>query len=304
MRRLTPILVAAGLAVAAACGDSASSTEDRPVVAVSTNILADVVSEVGGPDLEVIDLMPRGADPHSFGLSAEQAARIETADLIITNGLGLEEGLATTLERLAGDVPILEIGPYLDPITYSSDVAATGPSVDPHVWTDPLRMVTAVEVITSELATLAPHAEDGIAERAETYTAELEDLDRWIAERIGGIDPERRRLVTNHHVFGYFADRYGFVEVGAVIPSGTTLASPSAADLAELAGQIEDSGMSTIFADSSQPDRLAQALASEVGVHVEVVSLYTESLGPPGSGAATYLEMMRYNAEAIVASLS
>lgn len=110
--------------------------------------------------------------------------------------------------------------------------------------------------------------------------------------------------MTNHHVFGYLADRFGFRIVGAVIPGGTTLAAPSAADLRDLATAIEEAGVRTIFAESSQPDRLMQALASEVGIEVEVVELYTESLTPPGEGADTYLTMMRANTERIAQGLT
>ncbi|WP_279403179.1 metal ABC transporter substrate-binding protein [Arthrobacter sp. JCM 19049] len=113
------------------------------------------------------------------------------------------------------------------------------------------------------------------------------------------IPAERRALVTNHHVFGYLAQRFGFRVIGAVIPGGTTLASPSAADLKELADAIRTANVPAIFADSSQPDRLVQALASESGVQVEVIELFTESLTEPGQGAADYLEMMQANTERI-----
>jgi zinc/manganese transport system substrate-binding protein len=303
-RRQLLVIVATIGFLAGACSPTAGEEAERPVVAVSTNILADVVGVLAGDDVEVLDLMPRGADPHSFGLSAAQAAQVESAHLVVTNGLGLEEGLVARLEALATTgVPIVEIGPFLEPIPYGDDVAAQGPSIDPHVWTDPIRMITAVEVLADLLTELQPSAADRIAARAETYAAALRELHSWIEEELDVVPFERRRLVTNHHVFGYFADRYGFEVVGAIIPSGTTLASPSAADLAGLATQIRAAGVSTIFAESSQPTRLAEVLASEVELDVQVVTLFTESLGPIEGEAGTYLDMMRFNARAIVASL-
>lgn len=303
-RRLVISLVAALAALAGGCSPASDEGQARPVVAVTTNILADLVSVLAGDDIEVLDLMPRGADPHSFGLSASEAARIEQADLVISNGLGLEEGLAGRLERLTHmGTTVIEVGPSLDPLPYGPDVTTEGSSLDPHVWTDPLRMVTAVEIVVEHLGRLDPPSADRISARAAAYTDELEALHRWIDSELEAVPAERRKLVTNHHVFGYFADRYGFEVVGAVIPSGTTLASPSAADLADLASQLRTSGVRTIFAESSQPTRLADALAAEVGLDVEVVTLYTESLGPEGGEAGTYLDMMRYNAQAIVASL-
>ena len=118
------------------------------------------------------------------------------------------------------------------------------------------------------------------------------------------IPAERRQLVTNHHVFGYLATRFDFTVIGAVIPGGTTLAAPSASDLDGLVSAIEKAGVPTIFADSSQPDRLVQVLADEASIDVDVVALFTESLGEPGGGADTYLQMMRSNTELIATGLS
>lgn len=123
-------------------------------------------------------------------------------------------------------------------------------------------------------------------------------------DAFASVPADRRRLVTNHHVFGYLADRYGFRVVGAVIPSGTTLASPSASDLDSLATAVRKAGVPAIFADSSQPDRLAQVLKRESGIDVDVVPLFSESLTPKGQGAATYLQMMRANTEAITKGLT
>ena len=118
------------------------------------------------------------------------------------------------------------------------------------------------------------------------------------------IPAERRALVTNHHVFGYLADRFDFDVVGAVIPGGTTLAAPSASDLADLVDAVETTGVPTVFAESSSPDRLVQALASEADVHVDVVELFTESLTAADGDASDYLTMMRVDTERIATGLS
>ena len=125
-----------------------------------------------------------------------------------------------------------------------------------------------------------------------------------MTEAFAAIPPERRALVTNHHVFGYLADRYDFRVVGAVIPGGTTLAAPSAADLRDLSEAISTAGVATIFAESSQPDRLVKVLADEARIDVAVVELFTESLTHEGGGADTYLQMMRSNTELIATGLS
>ncbi len=122
-------------------------------------------------------------------------------------------------------------------------------------------------------------------------------------ELLAGVPPERRLLVTNHEAMGYFAERYGFEILGVVIPGGSTLAEPGAAEVAELAAIIREAEVPAIFAETSYSTALADALASEAGTEVEVVELYTESLGEPGSGAETYTGMVTTNAERIAAAL-
>ncbi|NQX28450.1 zinc ABC transporter substrate-binding protein [Microbacteriaceae bacterium VKM Ac-2854] len=294
MRRALVLALAAALTLA---GCAAPAADDRPLVVVTTNILGDVVSELVGDEAEVLTLMPPNADPHSFEISAQEAARIEDAVLTVANGLGLEEGLAQHIER----GPVVEAGAFIDPIDYA-DGGDGG--VDPHLWTDPQRMREVAAGIAAELQAVLPASAAVIAANAAAYDAELAELDTELAATFAVIPEQRRALVTNHHVFGYLADRYGFEVVGAIVPGGSTLAAPSAADLDELATAIRSAGVPAIFADSSQPDRLAQALAEEAGVDVAVVALFTESLSEPGSGADTYLRMMRANAGRITAALA
>ncbi len=143
-----------------------------------------------------------------------------------------------------------------------------------------------------------------ISRHADAYEQQLHDLTDEMDAAFSAIPADRRALVTNHHVFGYLADRFDFTIVGAVIPSGNTLAAPSASDLASLSAAVRTAGVSAIFADSSQPDRLAQVIPSEAGIRVRVIALFTESLTAPGQGAATYLEMMRANTTLIMSGLT
>ncbi|MGI5219673.1 zinc ABC transporter substrate-binding protein AztC [Nocardia sp. CA-290969] len=298
--RICAALVAGVLALSG-CGITDSGGGG---VVVTTDILGDITRAVVGDTAPVTVLMPPGSDPHSFALSAQEAAVLDDADLVVENGLGLEEGLARHVTAAAeAGVPKLSVGDRIDPLPYRSGDAAGAP--DPHFWTDPQRVHTAVEVIRDEVIASVPGI-DAAAVRANAgrYLTELDTLRQWMTERFGTVAPERRKLVTNHHVFGYLAERFGFEVVGAVIPGGTTLASPSAADLADLAAAIRATGVPAIFVDSARPDRLAQALAEQAGVRVRIVGLYSESLTAPGAGAATYLEMMRANTTAMVAGLA
>ncbi|MEV0352261.1 zinc ABC transporter substrate-binding protein AztC [Nonomuraea sp. NPDC050680] len=282
----------------------ASTGESAPRVVVTTNILGDVTQTIIGDQAEVTVLMKPDSDPHSFGVSAQEAALIEDADLIVYNGLGLEEGVLRNVEaaKQAG-VPALAVGEGVDPIRFTADEAAG--QLDPHFWTDPGRMAKAVDLI-AELVVTHVDGIDAAAVRtaAATYRAQVEQLDSWVGQRVATIPPESRRLVTNHHVFGYFAQRYGFQVIGAVIPSGTTLASPSASDLKSLTDAIKSAKVKAVFADSSQPDRLAQVLASEAGVDVKVVPLFSESLSRRSPGATTYLDMIRSNTKAMADGLN
>ena len=175
---------------------------------------------------------------------------------------------------------------------------------DSHFWTDPARMIAVVDALEPALAAIEGVDGEALAGRVAAYRAELETLDAEMAAAFEALPAEHRALVTNHHVFGYLADRFDFTVIGAVIPGGTTLAAPSASDLADLVEAVEETGVRAIFAESSSPDRLVQALASEGDVQVEVVELFTESLTEREGGAPTYLTMMRANAERITTGLS
>jgi zinc/manganese transport system substrate-binding protein len=313
-RRIAALLTATALVTGlAACVPEAST---RPLVVATTNILGDVTARLVGDDVEVLTLMPPDADPHSFEISAQTAARMREAELIVGNGLGLEEGLAAHVDAAAADgVPVFLAGDHLDVLDHAEGDSAGTP--DPHFWTDPARMIDVVTALGDELATLDGLAVAGtdagadtsrtaaaIAEHTDAYLAELGELDAEMAAAFDAIPAAQRALVTNHHVFGYLAERFGFRVIGAVIPSGTTLAAPSASDLRELVAAIDEAGVPTVFAESSQPDRLVQVLADEADRDVAVVELISESLTAADGDAPTYLDLMRVNTARISDGLS
>ncbi|MBN7793557.1 zinc ABC transporter substrate-binding protein AztC [Microbacterium esteraromaticum] len=305
MRR--PALVATVALVALVGGGlvgcaPATAGSDRPQVIVTTNILGDVVEHLVGDEAQVTTLMRPNADPHSFEISVQQGAQLDAADLVISNGLGLEEGLQQHLDRVAeSGVTQVVAGEHISVLDYTDTDAGGAP--DPHFWTDPARMLDVVDAIEVALIGIDGVDASQITANGEAYRDELEALDAEMTEAFTAIPVERRALVTNHHVFGYLAERFDFRVVGAVIPGGSTLAAPSAADLRELASAIDEAGVPTIFAESSQPDRLVQVLAAEAGVEVAVVELFTESLTEPDGEAGTYLTMMRANTTRIAHGL-
>lgn len=307
LRRLVAALLALACAgTATAC----TSTDDRPRVVVTTNVLGDITREIVGDEADVTVLMKPNADPHSFGLSAVQAAELERAELVVFNGLGLEENVLRHVDAAQeSGVATFEAAAAVDPLTFHTH-ADGGPEdeagqPDPHFWTDPDRVRKAVGLIADEVVEHVDGVDEkAVRDNAARYDGQLTELTAWMTKSFDRIPEDGRALVTNHHVFGYLADRFGFRVIGAVIPSGTTLASPSSSDLRSLTRAMEDAGVRTVFADSSQPKRLAEVLRTELDGRVEVVELYSESLTAKGEGADTYLRMMRANTTAMTDGLT
>ncbi len=174
--------------------------------------------------------------------------------------------------------------------------------LDPHFWFDPTRVSQAVINIATQLATLDPAGVETYTANATAYVAQLEELHTWTVEQLSGLPNERRILVTSHDSLSYFAVVYGFEVVGTVIPGGTTETESSAEQLAELIEIVEHEGVQAIFGETTVSERIARAVAEETGAGF--YSLYSGSLGAVGSGADTYLTMVRSNVEIIAEALS
>jgi zinc/manganese transport system substrate-binding protein len=293
--------------------EAGEGTAQRPLIVVTTNILGDVVGAAIGDSADVEVIMPLGSDPHDFAPSARQAESMENADLLVVNGAGFEEGMLDIIANIADSgTPVMSFAEQIDLLafTYEDDERADeedvhdGEGKDPHFWTDPSRIATAVEALEPVVAGLDGVDADVLATSVDKYLGELGSLEASIEETLATVPDDQRVLVTNHEVFGYFAVRFDFEVVGAIVPSLTTNAEPSAADIEELATLIETEGVAAIFGETTQSSQLAEALAEEVGGDVEIVELFSESLGDEGSGAVTYIEMMQRNADLIAGALS
>jgi zinc/manganese transport system substrate-binding protein len=297
MQRVLPLLLVVAL-VAVACGSGDEPAADDVVVVATTTVLGDIVSNIVGDAATVAVLLPIGADPHEFRASAQQVALMESSVLVVANGLGLEPGLEDVLESLESDgQSVLWVGERLSTLRRVDD----GPA-DPHVWMDPLQMVEATTAIVAELDRILP--DGGWGDRGEDYVTDLVALDLEIAELLGvSSGGDDRVLVTNHDSLGYFAARYRLEVVGVVVQGGSTLAEPSSSDLADLVATLRQTGITTIFAETTEPTALVESVAAEVG-DVAVVELFIGSLGGPGSGAETYIEMLRTDATLIAAGLA
>lgn len=323
-------VVLAVLLILTGCGSAAGDSGDDLRVVATTSIWGDVVANIVGDDATVDVLIPTGADAHDFEPTSGQIASLQEADLVIANGLGLEETMEDTLQTAVADgANVFEVAPDLDPIAFSAeendhedeeeredegedhedegehedeDESHDHQGEDPHVWFDPLRLATAAELIAERLTEIDSSVD--WQQRAADYAAQLIRADEEISQIVGEIDPQARKLVTNHEAMGYFAHRYEFEMIGVVIPGGSTLADPSSAELAALVEEIEHEDVNVIFAETTQPTRLAEAVAAEVERDVTVVELYTESLGEPGSEADTVIGMLLTDARLIAEALA
>jgi len=300
----------------AGCGGDgdASAGADRPQVVVTTSILGDVVREVVGEQAEVTVIMPVGADPHEFAASTRQAEAMAEADLLVVNGAAFEQGLDGIIDGAAADgTPLFTFADHVTLRTLDGEEHEHHEGADdhdhegaddPHLWTDPTMIAGALDALVTALGEVEGIDVAAVSESAGAYRDRLLALDAEITEVLAPIPADRRTLVTNHEALGYFADHYDLTVIGAVIPSFTTNANASAGDLEALASVIRDEGVPAIFGETTQPSQLADALADEVGGDVEVVELYTESLGDEASGAATYIDMLRTDAERIAEALT
>lgn len=268
-------------------------------VVASTGILADLVRQIGGERVEVRSLLPANADPHDFEPAPDDLVAVEDADLIVRHGLGLDTWLDRLLQSAGGDAPVIVATEGVTTLSSTEEGFAEG---DPHVWFDPTRVATMVGTIAGILTQLDPEGGTSYQARQTVYQQDLNALDRAIMAAVATIPPERRKLVTSHDALGYFADHFGLTIVGTVIPSLETTTEPSAKETAELIDLIKREGVPAIFAENTASPRLVDELAAQAGVKV-VDDLYSDNLGKAGSGADTYLAMMRTDTILIVEAL-
>ena len=232
---------------------------------------------------------------------------------MLTVGLGLEaDWLEDLLHNASADgSKIVAFGESIDPIEFVMvDMHAEhghgheghdhGP-LDPHFWFDPIRVKVAVNEIAARLSAIDPEGSETYLGNAAAYGEQLEALHVWIQEQVSTVEPERRLLVTSHDSFSYLAEVYGFEVVGLVIPSLATHVEPSAEHIAGVVEVVREHGIPAVFGETTVSERLAQTIATETGA--ELFRLYSGSLGPEGSGADTYLGMVRTNVERIVEAL-
>lgn len=264
-----------------------------PLRAVATtSILGDVVRQVAGELVDLAVLFPPDTDPHTFEPTPQEAALLSRADVVFVCGAGLEAALEPLLGLARRVVSVSEGIPLRS--------FADG-RVDPHVWLDPNNVAVWAENIAAALAKLDPEHADDYRGRAAAYRRKLEELDAWIRREVEKVPEERRILVVDHLALGYFAARYGFQQAAAILPGFSTLAEPSARELAALEDKIRELAVPAIFVAHTTTSPLVERVAVDTGVRV--VRLYVGALSGPEGPAPTYLDLMRQLVSSIVAAL-
>lgn len=281
------------------CQSAVPQTSGLPRVLAVESFLADISQNVAGTRLAVESLIPLNADPHAYQPSPQDAVKISDADVLIINGANLEVFLGPVLQNAGGKQQLITASAGLTP---RQDPSGQHPEGDPHFWLDPNNIIKYVENIRDGLSQADPQGAPIFTANTQKYIGDLQALDGWIKAQVRNVPPAHRLLVTNHETFGYFAERYGFTVVGAIVPSITSGAAPSAQELAALINQIRSTGAPAIFLETGTNPQLADQIAVETGVKV-VSDLYTHSLSLPGGPAPTYIAMIQHDVNAIVEAL-
>jgi ABC-type Zn uptake system ZnuABC Zn-binding protein ZnuA len=295
----TPFAVVAAVALfVAACGNgtgSASPDSGTATVRVvtTTTVFADIVANVGGERVDVVSIIPPGVGPEDYEPKPDDAKRLADADLIVSNGVGLDDFLDDLLASGDGEAVRLVLGEGIPPI---EDHGAP----NPHFWLDPtLVRDHYVPAIVATLIDIDPSGEAAYASRAATYSTALDALDTELMANIAEIPEANRKLVTAHDAFPYFARHFGFELVGVIVDSVGQ--EPTASELAALVETVKRAGVTAIFSEAQFNPKLSETLAQEAGITDVVTTLFNDALGP--TPADTYLGMMRWNVDQIVAAL-
>ena len=278
------------------------STGNIKTIVVTYSALGSVIQDLVGENANVIVLIPNGQDPHEWEPSAKDIETVNKSDLVVQNGLGLEGGLTKTLDQARSNgVKFFTASDYIEVRKVgkgegipNGDADQNVGALDPHLWLDPLNMKVIVAALSLEMK-----SELGIdtGTRAVDLENRLDDLNKEISSEVSALPQENRKLVTGHESMGYFAQRYGFQLIGAIVPSLTTQADVSASDIAALKRLVETNHVKAVFSELGTPPAVASTISQETGVRV--VQITTHALPPDGS----YFTFMRNLTKTVIEAL-
>jgi ABC-type Zn uptake system ZnuABC Zn-binding protein ZnuA len=271
----------------------ASSDADAVKVVTTTTVFADIVQNVGGSRVSANSIIPPGVGPEDYEPKPDDARKLAGARLIVSNGVGLDDFLDRLLTSAGGNQPRLVLGDGIPVLTVEGEP-------NPHFWLDPtLVRQYYLPAIAGRLTELDPDGKATYEANVASYGAMLDGLDTDLKSKIEEIPAANRKLVTFHDAFPYFARHYGFELVGVILANVGQ--EPTAGELADLVEKVKATGVKAVFSEAQSSPKLAETLAQEAGVTKVVTTLYNDALGP--APADTYIGMMRWNVDQIVAAL-
>ncbi|MCJ2089315.1 metal ABC transporter substrate-binding protein [Methylobacterium sp. E-005] len=289
-------------------GPASAASDASPVRAVASfSILGDLVRAVGGERVVVSTLVGPNSDAHGFSPTPADARKLAEADIVVVNGLGLEGWLDRLIRASGTHAPVVVASAGVKPILAENEHArgaghAHGDrAADPHAWQSIANVRIYVANIRDGLVKVDPARADAYREAASAYIAELDVLEREVRTTIDGIPPERRRIITTHDAFGYFAASYGLQFLAPQGISTDSEASPR--DVAEIIRQIRRDQIPAVFLENISDPRQMEQIGRESGARIGG-KVYSDALSGPDGKAPTYLDMMRANLRAFAAALS
>ena len=290
-------LVLAACSAGATSGQRASDTPNRTAtvrVVTTTTVFADIVGNVGGDRVEVASIVPPGVGPEDYEPKPEDARKLADAQLIVSNGVGLDDFLERLISSGASDgADRLVLGDGIPTITVDGEP-------NPHFWLDPTLVKRYyLPAIVDRLSAVDPGGRQTFEGNAARYAAELDSLDSDLKAEIATVPEANRKLVTFHDAFPYFARHFGFELIGVVLANVGQ--EPTASELAALVEKVKAAHVKAVFSEAQFSPRLSQTLAQEAGINEVVTTLYNDALGP--APADTYLGLMRWNVDRIVEAL-
>ena len=305
-----PLVALAAAILVAACGQGgdaspSSAADDGAVnVVATTTIFADMVRQVGGDRVRVDSLVPKGGEVHTFDPTPSDVRRVTDADLIVRNGLGLDDWLAGLVRDAGTDAPVVALADDLEGVTLLQGAAhegeeVAGEEVNPHLWLNVAYAARYAERIAEALTAADPGGAGAYADGLAAYRETLAELDEYAKTEIGAVPEANRTVVAFHDAFPYFAAAYGLTIDGTIVDAPGQ--DPSAGEIADLVAAIRANGVAAIFAEAQFNDDLVTTIANETGVPV-VTNLYTDTVGD--APLDTYEQVMRWNVDQVVAALS
>jgi ABC-type Zn uptake system ZnuABC Zn-binding protein ZnuA/ABC-type Mn2+/Zn2+ transport system permease subunit len=296
LRRALPAMAAALLLALTGCGGGGNG---KPVVVATTTQIGDFARAVGGDAITVHQILRPNTDPHEYEPRPEDLKQTAGAKVVFANGDGLDRWIEDIVKQAGGDAKLVTLGDVARTQLPGESNGPEASAVDAHWWHDPRNAEAAVERIRSALGEAIPAQKEAFDRRAAAYVSEIAALDEKLARCFASVPAAERKLVTSHDAFNYFAKRYGISVVGAIIPSQSTEAQPSAGDVARLVKQVRSEHVRAIFIESSVNPKLGKAVAEQTGA-IGNLRLYGDTLGAAGSPGATYLGMELANANAMM----